>query len=116
MKFKPAPIPKNEELRLKAVQRTGVLDVDNKDLFIVYNELAKQISNMPVSYTGLIDESRQLNFMTTYQNVDDLYIFNPEFPSYQNYTELTNSNINYTKKIVATKTHTETVLLILIIC
>ena len=45
-----------------------------------------------------IDESRQLSFMTTYQNVDDLYIFNPAFPSYQNYTELTNSNMNYTKK------------------
>ena len=59
MKFKPAPIPKNEELRLKAVQRTGVLDVDNKDLFTVYNELAKQISGAKSSYTGLIDEKRQ---------------------------------------------------------
>tara|TARA_B100001029_G_C15012251_1_gene424981 strand:+ start:106 stop:849 length:744 start_codon:yes stop_codon:yes gene_type:complete len=35
------------------------MDVANADLFIVYNELAKQISNMPVSYTGLIDENRQ---------------------------------------------------------
>ena len=58
-KFTPAPIPKNEERRLEAVRRTGVMDVDNKDLFIIYNELAKQISNMPVSYTGLIDERRQ---------------------------------------------------------
>ena len=58
-KFIPAPIPKNEERRLEAVRRTGVMDVDNKDLFIIYNELAKQISNMPVSYTGLIDERRQ---------------------------------------------------------
>ena len=58
-KFSPAPIPKNEKRRLEAVRRTGVMDVDNKDLFIVYNELAKQISNMPVSYTGLIDERRQ---------------------------------------------------------
>ena len=37
-KFSPAPIPKNEERRLEAVRRTGVMDVDNKDLFIVYNE------------------------------------------------------------------------------
>ena len=58
-RFTPAPIPKNEERRLEAVRRTGVMDVDNKDLFIIYNELAKQISNMPVSYTGLIDERRQ---------------------------------------------------------
>lgn len=57
--FIPAPIPRNEERRLEAVRRTGVMDVDNKDLFVVYNELAKQISNMPVSYTGLIDERRQ---------------------------------------------------------
>ena len=45
-----------------------------------------------------IDKNRKLSLMTSYQNVDDLYIFNPEFPYYQNYTELTNSNINYTKK------------------
>ena len=57
--FLPAEIPSNDERRVEAVKRTGALDVDNKDLFIVYNELAKQISNMPVSYTGLIDESRQ---------------------------------------------------------
>ena len=57
--YKPAPLPKNEARRLEAVKRTGVMDVDNTDLFIVYNELAKQISNMPVSYTGLIDEERQ---------------------------------------------------------
>ena len=57
--FLPAPLPKNEGRRLEAVQRTGVMDVENKDLFLVYNELAKQISNMPVSYTGLIDANRQ---------------------------------------------------------
>jgi len=57
--FLPAKIPSNDQRRVEAVKRTGTLDVDNKDLFIVYNELAKQISNMPVSYTGLIDENRQ---------------------------------------------------------
>ena len=57
--FLPAKMPSNDQRRVEAVKRTGTLDVDNKDLFIVYNELAKQISNMPVSYTGLIDENRQ---------------------------------------------------------
>ncbi len=57
--FLPAPLPSNESRRLEAVRRTGVMDVANADLFIVYNELAKQISKMPVSYTGLIDENRQ---------------------------------------------------------
>ena len=57
--FSPAPIPSNETRRLEAVRKTGVMDVANKELFLIYTELAKEISNMPVSYTGLIDEKRQ---------------------------------------------------------
>ena len=57
--FSPAPIPSNETRRLEAVRKTGVMDVANEDLFLIYTELAKEISNMPVSYTGLIDEERQ---------------------------------------------------------
>ena len=57
--FSPAPIPSNEARRLEAVRKTGVMDVANEELFLIYTELAKEISNMPVSYTGLIDEERQ---------------------------------------------------------
>ena len=57
--FSPAPIPGNEARRLQAVRKTGVMDVANEELFLIYTELAKEISNMPVSYTGLIDEERQ---------------------------------------------------------
>ena len=57
--FSPAPIPSNENRRLEAVRKTGVMDVANEELFLIYTELAKEISNMPVSYTGLIDEERQ---------------------------------------------------------
>ena len=57
--FSPAPIPRNETRRLEAVRKTGVMDVANEELFLIYTELAKEISNMPVSYTGLIDEERQ---------------------------------------------------------
>ena len=57
--FLPAPTPGNETRRLEAVRRTGVMDVANEELFLIYTELAKEISNMPVSYTGLIDEERQ---------------------------------------------------------
>ena len=57
--FSPAPVPGNEIRRLEAVRKTGVMDVANEELFLVYTELAKEISNMPVSYTGLIDEERQ---------------------------------------------------------
>ncbi len=58
--------------------------------------IKKSWTQAQINYT--IDENRKISFMTSYQNVDDLYIFNPDFPSYQNYTELTNSNLNYTKK------------------
>ena len=58
--------------------------------------IKKSWTQAQINYT--IDETRKISFMTSYQNVDDLYIFNPDFPSYQNYTELTNSNLNYTKK------------------
>ena len=57
--FSPAPIPSNENRRLEAVRKTGVMDVANEELFLIYTELAKEISNMPVSYSGLIDEERQ---------------------------------------------------------
>ena len=57
--FSPAPVPNNETRRLEAVRKTGVMDVANEELFLIYTELAKEISNMPVSYTGLIDEERQ---------------------------------------------------------
>ena len=57
--FSPAPVPGNEIRRLEAVRKTGVMDVANEELFLIYTELAKEIANMPVSYTGLIDEERQ---------------------------------------------------------
>ena len=57
--FSPAPVPSNENRRLEAVRKTGVMDVAREELFLIYTELAKEISNMPVSYTGLIDEERQ---------------------------------------------------------
>ena len=69
--FLPAQLPSNESRRLEAVRRTGELDVDNKDLFIVFNELAKQIANMPVSYTGLMDQDRQF-FLCHIGMPDDL--------------------------------------------
>ena len=62
--FSPAPIPSNETRRLEAVRKTGVMDVANEELFLIYTELAKEISNMPVSYTGLIDEKDSTCYVT----------------------------------------------------
>ena len=45
-----------------------------------------------------VDSVSDLKLMATYQSVDDLYIFNPAFPSYQNFTQLSNINLTYFKQ------------------
>ena len=59
MEFKPAQILKNEDNRLKAVERTGAMYLEADDLYDVYCYLAKEISSCPVSWTGLIDDKNQ---------------------------------------------------------
>ncbi len=59
MKFKPANIPSNDALRVKAVQRTGVLDENKAELYDIYCFLAKEITGCPVSWTGVIDSEKQ---------------------------------------------------------
>ena len=59
MNFKPANIPSNDALRVKAVQRTGVLDEHNEELYQIYCFLAKEITGCPVSWTGVIDSEKQ---------------------------------------------------------
>lgn len=57
--FIPARIPANEALRLKAVDRSGLMDSDHSDRFDMYTGLMRHISGFPVAYCGLIDETRQ---------------------------------------------------------
>ena len=59
MNFKPANIPSNDALRVKAVQRTGVLDESREELYEIYCFLAKEITGCPVSWTGVIDNEKQ---------------------------------------------------------
>ena len=59
MNFKPANIPSNDALRVKAVQRTGVLDENKEELYDIYCFLAKEITGCPVSWTGVIDSEKQ---------------------------------------------------------
>ena len=47
--FSPAAIPSNEVRRLEAVRKTGVMDVANEELFLIYTELAKSLSSLPAS-------------------------------------------------------------------
>ncbi len=57
--YLPAPITKNENQRLEAVKRTGVMYLDQDELYDVYCYLAKEITGCPVSWTGLIDSENQ---------------------------------------------------------
>lgn len=57
--YEPARIPTNEAARLKSVHRTGVMDVEQKNRFQIYIEMAKALCDCPVAYTGLLDEERQ---------------------------------------------------------
>ena len=59
MNFKPANIPSNDDKRVKAVQRIGVLDTNSTELYEIYCFLAKEITGCPVSWTGVIDSERQ---------------------------------------------------------
>ncbi len=57
--FKPAPVSSNERERLKALDRTGAMYVEQDQLYDVYCYLAKEITGCPVSWTGLIDSKNQ---------------------------------------------------------
>lgn len=55
----PAPIPANEQARLAAVQRTGLMGSTQKARFDIHTQLVRHIADVPVAYLGLIDEARQ---------------------------------------------------------
>jgi len=57
--FIPARQPANETARLNAVQRSGLMDTLNKSRFDIFTRLFRHIAEVPVAYTGLIDEARQ---------------------------------------------------------
>lgn len=59
MNFKPAKLLDNETERLKAVDRTGIMYLDQNDLYEIYCFLAKEITGCNVSWTGLIDDKNQ---------------------------------------------------------
>ena len=45
-----------------------------------------------------IDPYSQIDFLTAFQSTSDLYVFNPDFPVYENKTNLLSSKINYIMK------------------
>ena len=42
--FKPAPMTSNEDRRLEALKKLGVIGTDQGDIFDIYSELALEVS------------------------------------------------------------------------
>ena len=59
MTFKPAPIPENEKKRLLAVEKTGVLDTVNEEIYSIYSHLARKVTGCPQSWANVMDTDRQ---------------------------------------------------------
>jgi class 3 adenylate cyclase len=54
-----APLPDNEEARLKAVHALGLLDTPAEERFDAVVRLAARLFQVPISYVALLDKDRQ---------------------------------------------------------
>jgi len=57
--FKPAPMTSNEERRLEALKKLGVIGTDQGDIFEIYSELALEVSGFFAASCSLIDVDTQ---------------------------------------------------------
>ena len=57
--FKPAPMTSNEERRLEALKKLGVIGTDQGDIFDIYSELALEVSGFFAATCSLIDVDTQ---------------------------------------------------------
>ena len=71
MNFKPAPIPENERNRILAVEKTGILDVINEEIYHIYSHLARKLTGCPLSWANVMDSERQYNFVMDAQDIEE---------------------------------------------
>ena len=57
--FKPAPMTSNEDRRLEALKKLGVIGTDQGDIFDIYSELALELSGFFAATCSLIDFDTQ---------------------------------------------------------
>ena len=57
--FKPAPMTSNEERRLEALKKLGVIGTNQGDIFDIYSELALEVSGFFAATCSLIDIDTQ---------------------------------------------------------
>ena len=60
-----APRPQNEERRVVAVKRTGIMDVKQADNFSIYCEMAKELTGFDYVSFSLFDENYQCGIAST---------------------------------------------------
>jgi len=60
-----APRPKNEERRVVAVKRTGIIDGEQTDNFSIFCEVAKELTGFDKVSFSLFDENFQCNIANT---------------------------------------------------
>ena len=71
MNFKAAGIPDDEKNRVLAVEKTGVLDVVNEELYHIYSHLARKITGCPLSWANVMDTDRQFNFVIDADDISE---------------------------------------------
>ena len=60
-----APRPKNEDRRVVAVKRTGIIDGEQTDNFAIFCEVAKEITGFEYVSFSLFDENFECNIAYT---------------------------------------------------
>ena len=58
-RWRSAPVPKDEERRLRALQQTGLLDTAAEERFDRYTRIATALFDVPIAMVSLVDRDRQ---------------------------------------------------------
>jgi phosphoribosyl 1,2-cyclic phosphodiesterase len=58
-RWRSAPVPKDEERRLRALQQTGLLDTEAEERFDRYTRIATALFDVPIAMVSLVDTERQ---------------------------------------------------------
>lgn len=58
-RWRSAPVPKDEERRLRALQQTGLLDTEAEERFDRYTRIATALFDVPIAMVSLVDKDRQ---------------------------------------------------------
>ena len=58
-RWRSAPVPRDEERRLRALQQTGLLDTEAEERFDRYTRIATALFDVPIAMVSLVDRDRQ---------------------------------------------------------